>query len=72
MKNLQSFLSLLLIFFIVLKSEAQVSTIISLGNDGRLVYQPDSKGNTVPVARSVPSPLSTIPSAVIFTVSLTL
>ena len=48
MKNLQSFLFLLLIFFIVLKSEAQVSTIISLGNDGRLVYQPDSKGNTVP------------------------
>ncbi|MDO8969777.1 MAG: hypothetical protein Q7U74_03755, partial [Saprospiraceae bacterium] len=45
-KNHFYFLIFLLFFFT--GTMAQTSTLVSIGNDGKLSYKPDAKGNTIP------------------------
>ena len=45
---IKSTLSILLMLFVFQFSDAQTSTLVSVGSNGKLVYTADSKGNKVP------------------------
>ncbi|WP_165932640.1 T9SS type A sorting domain-containing protein [Flavobacterium cellulosilyticum] len=46
--NLKAAFSLLLLLLFFQEGNAQTSSLVSIGSNGKLVYTPDSKGNVVP------------------------